>query len=174
MASDSPAHPESFCATTIFRTLHAATKGEDTVLYRVVRTSSDPNPPPAWHSATEAASGLLGHLLGDLAGDVLSALKLQPTVPCIALKQVRSAANASQACFQTIVESPIALTAFTGAGLLLDAYSVEITTCDSHRIVADFLGHPPTPGTTTLPVRAAGWLSGDFTALPGRDIVVST
>lgn len=172
VANDTPGNPEFFCTTTIFRTFSPGTKGEDALLYRVIREKADPKPSPPWKSAADAVAGLVGRFFGSLAGDLLNALQLQPTVPCIALKQFRSAANAEQACFQAIVESPVALSGFSGGGLLTDTYSLEITTCESHRIVLDLLGRPPDPGITTLPVRAAAWLSGDFKALPGRDIVV--
>jgi hypothetical protein len=172
--TDALSSPEFFCSTTIFRTLNAETKGEDTVLYRVVGKAPEPKPGSLWQTAADAVSGFAASLFGDLPSELLGALQLQPALPCIALKQFRSAALPQQACFQAIVESPVALTSFTGAGLLGAGYSVEITTCESHRIVADLLGRNPDPQTTKLPVRAGAWLSGDFRALPGRDIVVST
>jgi len=83
VASDTPGSPEFFCTTTIFRTFSPNTQGEDALLYRVSRAKAGPNPPPPWESAAEAAAGLLESLLGGLAGHLLSALRLQPTVPCI-------------------------------------------------------------------------------------------
>jgi hypothetical protein len=174
VASDTPSNPQFFCTTTIFRKFDAETKGEEALLYRVSQTDSDPTPASPWRSGAEAAAGLAASLLGGITSDLLGALRLQPALPCIALKQFRSAADPQQACFQAIVESPVALTRFTGGCLLTGRYTLEITTCDSHRIVPDLLGRPADPVMTTLPVRAGAWLSGDFKALPGRDIVVNT
>jgi hypothetical protein len=173
VAGDAPGRSEFFCTTTIFRTFGADTKGEDTVLYRVVQETPDPTPSAPWRSKAEAVAGLVSNLLGGVTSDLLHALQLHPVLPCIALKQFRSAADPEQACFQAIVESPVALARFTGGGLLTGRYSLEITTCDSHQIVPDLLGRAPNPAKTTLPIRAGAWLSGDFKALCGRDIVVS-
>jgi hypothetical protein len=49
-------------------------------------------------------------------------------------------------------------------------YKLEITTCDSHRIVQDFLGRAPDPGQTVLPIEWGVWAELDFQALPGRVI----
>jgi hypothetical protein len=174
MPGDMPGTPEFFCTTTIFRTFDPAVQGDDAVLYRVVETKPDPEPPPPWRTKAEVATGLARHLLGGVTSDLLHALQWQPAIPCVQLKQLRSAADPTKACFQAIVESPVALTTFSGGGLLTGQYSVEVTTCASHRIVNDLLGREPDPVKTTLPVRGGAWVSGDFTALCGRDIVVNT
>ena len=91
------------------------------------------------------------------------------------LKQFRAAGAPQSACFQAIVDSPIEMTRFIGGGLLWDTFSLEITNCESHAIVYDLLGYKPAPGTTTtLPVKFATWVTVDFQALSGDDIVVTT
>jgi hypothetical protein len=172
IAPDHPDRPEFFCTTTIFSTLAPNTPGQEAVLYRVVQTGERVGAPDAITAPIKAGLAILEKLFGGLAGQLLSALKAEPTLPCIALKQFRSAADPAQACYQAIVESPIALNPFRGGGILCDGYTVEITTCESHRIVADLLGRPPAPQSTTLKVRAAIWVEGDFVALRGRDIYV--
>lgn len=174
VGGDTPSSPEFSCATMIFSTLNPGTKGEEGLLYRVVQQSAGTAQQPIWQTAAEAAGGLLGMAFSNFAGDLLDKLKLQPSVPCINLKQFRSSGNSQNACYQAIVESPIALTSFSGGGVLSNRYILEITTCESHRIVSDLLGRTADPGTTRLPVRAAAWLFGEFRALPGKDIVVQT
>ncbi|HET6605542.1 MAG TPA: hypothetical protein VFG62_02655 [Rhodopila sp.] len=171
---DTQGNPEFFCTTTIFRRFDPARQGEDAMLYRVVQTQPAPEPPPLWRTKAEVTAGLARNLLGGVTSDLLHALQWQPAIPCVQLKQLRSAADPTKACFQAIVESPVALTNLTGGGLLTGQYSVEVTTCDSHRIVSDLLGRAPNASKTTLPVRIGAWVSGDFTALRGRDIVVNT
>jgi len=48
---------------------------------------------------------------------------------------------------------------------------LTVTTFASHTIIADFLGVPPTPGSTTVPITWAVWMQFDFQALPGSTIV---
>ena len=171
---DSPGNSEFFCTTTLFRTFNATTKGEDAVLYRIGPIQPDSTTWAPWRTAADAGRSLVANLFGGVTNDLLQSLQCQPAIPCIALKQLRSAGDPTKACYQAIVESPIALTGFSGGGLLKGDYSLEVTTCASHDIVRDLLGGAPNPGSTTLPVRMGGWVSGDFTALPGRDIVVTT
>jgi hypothetical protein len=171
---DAPGSSEFFCTTTIFRTFSPGIQGEDAVLYRVLEETSGLAPPPPWRTKADVAAGLTANLLGGVTSDLLHALQWRPTIPCIQLKQFRSSADPTKACFQAIVESPVALTTFTGGGLLTGQYFVEVTTCDSHKIISDLLGRAPNPVKTTLPVRIGAWLSGDFKALSGRDIVVNT
>ncbi len=172
--ANSPGNDEFFCTTTIFRTFDPDTKGEDAVLYRVVRTGADRASPLSWKSEAEAAAGLVTSFFAGVTSDLLHTLRLQPILPCVGLKQFRAASDPGQACYQAIVKSPIALARFAGGGLLTGRYAVEIATCESHRIVSDLLGRAPDANTTTLPVRAGAWLKGDFQALPGRDLVVNT
>ena len=113
-------------------------------------------------------------LLGGLAADVLQAFYIQPRADCVVLKQFRETSVPTQACYQAITDSPIALTGFSGGGLLSGRFTVEITTCDSHTIVSDLLGTAPDPVSTVLPVSFAAWASVDYSALPGNDIVVVT
>ena len=66
------------------------------------------------------------------------------------------------------------MTGFQGAGLLFDSFALDITTCESHAIVMDFLGRAPDPTSTQLPVKFAAWANIDFAALSGDDIVVTS
>jgi len=173
VASDTPANPQFSCTTTFFPTMAATTKGEHGVLYRIVQQQAAAQQPPVWQSAGEARAGLIDGIFGGLAGDLLDAL--QPQLPSVVLKQFRAAGAPQSACFQAIVDSPIEMTRFIGGGLLWDTFSLEITNCESHAIVYDLLGYKPAPGTTTtLPVKFATWVTVDFQALTGDDIVVTT
>lgn len=173
VASDTPANPEFSCTTTFFRTLAADTMGEHAVLYRIAQERTAPQPAPPWQSAAAAGEGLIANVLGGLAGDLLEALSLEPKVPSVVLKQFRSADAPHLACYQAIVDSPLEVTSFGGGGPLLDTFALDITTCESHSIVSDLLGCAPNPGTTRLPVKFAAWLTFDFQALPGSNIVVA-
>jgi hypothetical protein len=172
IAADHPDRPEFFCTTTLFSTLLPATPAQEAVLYRVVQQGERRSLPTAVAGPIQAGKTMLESLFGATAGRILAALEAEPTLPCIQLKQFRLASDPALACYQAIVESPIALTAFRGGGLLPGRYTVEITTCESHQIVADLLGRQPGPQSTTLEVFAAIWLEGDFMALPGREIAV--
>jgi hypothetical protein len=110
--------------------------------------------------------------MGGVAAGIVDALRLRPKLPGVALKQFRDAAAATEACFQAIVDSPIEITQFHGGGLYSDAFELQVTTCESHQIVRDLLGTAPNPGSTTLPVKWAAWISFDFVASLGRNISV--
>jgi hypothetical protein len=174
VAADKPGGDFS-CQTTIFPTLAANTQAQDVVLYSVAQTGTAAQPAQKpWGNAVEAGQAIAQGLLGGLAADVLEALSIQQQVACVALKQFRVPNAPALACYQAIVDSPIALTGFSGGGLLLDPFTVEITTCESHTIVADLLGRAPDPGSTTLPVTFAAWAAVDYSALPGDNVVVTT
>lgn len=171
--SDDPSSPRFDCTTTYFPTLGADTQGVTASLFRVVPGAADPRPPSAWTSGTQALEALLGASLGGLSKVLSDVLRFEPRVPSVALKQFRQAGDATVACYQAICNSPIEITAFKGGGPIFDAFALQITTCESHDIVRDFLGRAPDPGVTTLPVKFAAWLTMDFQALAGDDVVVA-
>jgi hypothetical protein len=169
---DNPAASAFTCATTYFPTLAATTQGVTGPLLQVIGPSPT-RPSSVWSTADEAADGLIGLFLGGLAEVLVNDLRFQPQVPSVALKQFRQAGAASLACYQAICDSPIEVTTFTGGGPLFETFSLQITTCESHPIVADLTGQTPDPGVTTLPVKFAAWLEMDFQALTGGDVVVN-
>ena len=171
VAADAPGADFS-CQTTIFPVLAPTTPAEDAILYRIRQTEAGAKVPP-WKSAGEAAQGMVQGLLAGLAEDVLRTLAFQPKIQCVVLKQFRTSDAPQTCCYQAIVNSPIALTGFSGGGLLFDRFTLQITTCESHSIVSDLLGTPPQPGSTSLPVKFAAWASVDYEALPGTTIVVA-
>ena len=172
VASDNPADPVFACATTYFPTLSADTRGVEGTLFEVTPGPSSGEPPTIWQTAAEALEGLLGGFLGGIAKLLVDGLRLQPHVPSVALKQFRQAGANDVACYQAICDSPLLITGFSGGGPLTDPYTLTITTCESHQIIQDFLGRPPSPGITTLPVTFAGWIGMDFQALSGDDVTV--
>jgi hypothetical protein len=172
VAADAPGADFS-CRTMIFPVLAPTTSAQDAVLYRIVKAQPGAAA-PSWTSPAEAARGALEGLLGGLTSDVLRALAIQPQIDCVVLKQFRTSDDPKVCCYQAIVNSPIALTAFRDGGPLLDSFTVEITTCESHRIVCDLLGTAPNPGSTSLPVTSAAWAAVDYAALPGPAVVVAT
>jgi hypothetical protein len=113
-------------------------------------------------------------LFGSLAKALVDDLGDGPQIASVALKQFRQPGAAQTACYQAICDSPIEITAFRDGGPLPDGLTLEITTCQSHPIVADFLGRAPSPGFTSVPVLFGAWSSMDFVALSGTDIVVTT
>jgi hypothetical protein len=173
VAADTPADPRYVCTTTYFPTLSATTQGVHGPLFQVVREQVDGRPPASWPTGADAVAGLIGTFLDGLAPNLAGALQFSPTLPCVALKQFRQAGADATACFQAITDSPIEITAFYGGGPLSDTFALDITTCESHQIVMDFLGRAPDPNSTQLPVKFAAWLSMDFSALSGENIVVT-
>ncbi|MGH6987604.1 MAG: hypothetical protein ACRED9_12310 [Caulobacteraceae bacterium] len=164
--------PGLSCATTYFPTLAAETRGVTGPLFTVRRTAAGPAA-PVWRDGLEAAEGLIGALLGGIAGALVDAVKLKPQAPSVALKQFRQAGMASQACYQAICDSPIEITAFKGGGPRFDSFELEVATCESHPIVRDLLGRDPDPVSTKLPVVFAAWTVIDFQALSGADVIVA-
>jgi hypothetical protein len=170
---DNPATPWFDCATTYFPTLSADTEGVTGSLFRVIPPSPDMAPVSVWRTGEDAFQALVSELLSDLAKALIDKLGLNPQLPSVALKQFRQPGAAQTACYQAICDSPIEITAFSDGGPWTGAFSLQITTCESHQIVADFLGRAPDPGVTTLPVVYAAWFDLDFQALTGGDIVVA-
>ena len=172
--SDSPGSTDFSCATTYFPTLSPTTKGVTGTLLKVRPTSQSSKEAPIWTSAKDAIAGLIGTFLGGLAEHIAQALHISPQVPSVALKQFREPADEKVACYQAIVNSPIAPTQFEAGGPLFDTFELDITTCESHQIVQDFFGRAPDPGKTTIPIKYAAWIGMDFEALAGSNVCVAT
>jgi len=172
VASDAPSQPASFtCKTLLFETMAPETRGTVGPLFSVKSSSVAADLQSQWESGGEAARELTSTFLGELAAEVAGFLLGGVTLPAIAMKQFRDSAVATKACFQAIVDSPAQITRFYGGGILPSHdYALTITSCDSHRVVADFLGVAPTTPTTTLPVQWAAWASFDFKATGGDAI----
>lgn len=170
VASDTPGKPVFSCTTTFFRTMKSDTQGEHAELYRIAQVEVATESFPQWLDGENATQALIGGLLDRLSADVLGTLGRCPQIPSVVLKQFRAADAPQSACFQAIVDSPVEVTAFNGGGPLLDKFTLDITTCESHGIVSDLLGRPPDRCSTTLPVRFAAWLALDFRALLGNNI----
>lgn len=169
---DAPGPGTDFvCTTTVFDTLSPQTQARSAALLTVS------GPPPAtavaqWSSGRDAVRGILGAVLADAGQELVDALIGGPVIPTVQMKQFRDSLDPSRACFQAIVDSPARMTGFSGGGLLRASdYRLRIATCESHRIVQDLLGTPPSPGQTTLPIDMAAWVAMDFQALPGAVVV---
>jgi hypothetical protein len=83
---------------------------------------------------------------GSLGGDVELAVKtiedlLYRRAPMVFLKQFPDAAQATKACYQSLVEAPSNMTGFRRASLMSTNWQITFTPCDSHPIVSD-LGLP--------------------------------
>jgi hypothetical protein len=171
--SDNPAAPVFDCTTTYFPTLSQTTQGVTGSLFRITGLPAGGQRPPTWRTGAQAFQAVAGGLLSGIARVLIDDLGEAPKVPSVALKQFRQPGEAQTACYQAICDSPIELTAFRGGDEYPDGLNLEITTCQSHQIVADFLGRAPDPGSTILPVQFGGWVDIDFQALTGADIVVN-
>ncbi len=175
VADDNPTAPPQFgCVTSYFPKLSSDVRGETGLLYRVTEDKPGSAEKSVWDTAEEAVAGLIGGTLGGLAMHLADALHLQPEVPCVTLQQYRMPGDTNMACYQAITHSPIGVDSFTGGGPLSGAYSIEITTCESHQIVQDFLGTTPSAGSTKIPVSFAAWVDMDFRTLPGGTVVVAS
>lgn len=173
VASDGQSAPAYSVKTTFFPTLAAATQGVTGQLYSVTGGSALHSPQSSWRNGIEAVEALTGALLGGVADVLIKALNLSPQAPSVALKQFREPGAPQTACYQAITDSPIAVTAFHGGGLLDGQWELEVTTCESHPVVRDLLGRTPDPGSTKLPVKFAAWVVIDFEALAGHTIVAA-
>jgi hypothetical protein len=165
--------PSSFaCSTMTFDRLDPSTQGKVRKLYAISGNSpfvaQSGFTEHAVNAAADAANLFNGAWTRLLGGSAL------PTVPAVALKQVRDSRDANSACYQAIVDSPVRMTRMRGGGLLQGSFALNVTTCESHQIVRDLFGRAPDPTTTTLPVRFAAWSSFDFEALPGDVIYQAT
>jgi hypothetical protein len=175
VAADNPSAPLQFgCVTSYFPTLSSSVRGETGMLFRVTEDTPGSAEKSVWETAEDAVGGLIGGTLGGLAMHLAKALNLQPEVPCVALQQYRMPGETQMACYQAITHSPIGVDAFNGGGPLDGDFSIEVTTCESHQIVQDFMGKAPDPGSTKIPVSFAAWLEMDFRTLPGGTVVVSS
>lgn len=167
---DRPQHPAAFtCHTTIFKTLAPDTLGRHAVLFSV--TSSAPLAPAAsqWSNGLDAARSIT-ELLAGVAARVQHSLALKPAIPAVVNRQVRDIALTNSARVQEIVDSPIVITNFEGGGLLDGEFSLQVTTCESHRIAQDLFGMTPTRAIMDFPVQWAAWAAFDFEAPAGRRI----
>jgi Acetoacetate decarboxylase (ADC) len=175
VAADNPSAPMQFgCVTGYFPKLSSDVRGETGMLFQVTQSTPGSAETSVWDSAEDAIAGLIGGTLGGLAMHLAKALHIQPEVPCVALQQYRMPGATQMACYQAITHSPIGVDAFTGGGPLSGDFSIEITTCESHQIVQDFLGTAPSPGSTKIPVSFAAWIDMDFRTLPGGTVVVAS
>lgn len=165
--------------TTIFRTLQPDTRGERATLFETNRVTGGTHG-NEWGSFGAALGGLFGRALGDVeqalagvAGAAIDALALHPQAPVINLKQFRDAADSRKACYQALVNGPVALDTWRGGGFLGGDYEVTITACESHAIVTDLGLGAPGADKTVIPAKFGGWMKMDFSALQG-DIVWQT
>jgi hypothetical protein len=173
VASDDPAAPVFGCTTTYFPTLSQTTQGVTGSLFKVVGFNPAERPLSMWGSGKAAFDAFAAALLSGLARGLIDDLGEFPQVPSVALKQFRQPGAAETACYQAICDSPIEITAFSDAGPQPDNLTLQITTCQSHQIVADFLGRAPDPNLTSLPIVFGAWANLDFQALTGADVVVN-
>ena len=159
--------PRFTCNTTMFPVLAPETRGVFGPLFQVSGREGAARE-PASAGPAEALAHFLGGLYEVEGG---GAFGFEPRLAAVALKQFRDVRDPGLACYRAICESPVQVTRFGGFGLLTAAdWKLEITTCESHQIVTDFLGRTPDAGQTVLPVELALWAEVDFQALPGRVI----
>jgi hypothetical protein len=165
-SSSSP--PTFTCSTTTFSPMAPETGGVFGPLYQVVGAASQPARPAPVPDAADGFTQFMAKLFEDAEGGAAAA---GLTLSAVALKQFRDSLDPGLACYQAICDSPVQVTRPGPIGFLDGAgFTLEITTCDSHRIVQDFLGRAPDPGKTVLPIAWGMWAELDFQALPGRVI----
>ncbi len=175
VAADNPTAPMQFgCVASYFPKLSPDVRGETGMLFQVTEATPGSAEKSVWETAEDAIGGLIGGTLGGLAMHLAQALHIQPEVPCVTLQQYRMPGNTQMACYQAITHSPIGVDSFSGGGPLDGDFTIEITSCESHQIVQDFMGTAPGAGTTNIPVSFAAWLEMDFRTLPGGTVAVAT
>lgn len=174
-----PQTPTLFSAETIlFKTFSTQTEGKWDTLVRVRQAQAAPHEPQDWKHHGEAIGAVIEriakHIGGDLLGlltHTLAGLFKLPTIPIVNLKQFRDVADSTRACYQALVESPCSLDVWREGGWLGGDFELDITTCDSHRVVQD-LGLAPAAGvnSTTVKPLFGIWAQFDFSTLPGSVI----
>jgi len=118
----------------------------------------------SWLGDSEAtAEGKLPIPRWKLLIDVLKLL-VHHQVPVVNLKQFRDAKDGNRACYQALIEGPLTVTRFGGAGPLLGDFTLNITPCQSHPIAADLGLQLPAQSRFGL------WVRMDFTVEPGQEV----
>jgi hypothetical protein len=172
MPSGGATSPSFVLSTMLFEPFGVNTQGSERPLLAVTGTTPI-STNSLWSDVRLALRNIIAALSNVPVAAVPDPLGVHPVVQTVALKQFRDSLMPNLACFQAIVNSPIRVTSFNGAGLHSGTFSLSITTCDSHQIVRDLEGVPPSPGSTILPVRFAAWMAFDFDALPGSVVARS-
>ena len=94
-----------------------------------------------WNSASEALAELFSLVSNARPGSGLAAqlgeLVRDRRYPLVFLKQFRDVADPAKACYQGVVEAPVTVGAFRGAGLLAGEYRLEIQKLESHPVVEE-------------------------------------
>ncbi|AFE07119.1 hypothetical protein COCOR_06776 [Corallococcus coralloides DSM 2259] len=173
-----PQGPYDFAASTcIFPVLSPDTQGRVSTLIRLrgepgaAVTEGGPTfqDPEALADALEAAG--LQDKPGAVGGApplrrLLALLRnlLTRQVPVVNLKQFRDARDSSRACYQALIEGPLTVTRFRGAGLLRSDFTLALTPCQSHPIAADLGLQPQTRASFGL------WMRLDFNVGPGQEV----
>jgi len=93
---------------------------------------------------------------------------LPPTLglplPVFYLKQTRSAASMTSACYQELLRGSLILTALHDIALLPGTWTLELQDCDSMPFIRDLgLGTPNADGTLVLTAPLCVWAHIDFT-----------
>jgi hypothetical protein len=159
------AQPARFaCSTTIFSNFGPQTQGSFEELLAITGTRPITTGPADFIE-------FLSALFGEAGAEMAKALKIEPVIPAIALRQMRDTAEPTRAIYQAIVNSPCRITKMKGAELLDDRFTLSIRSCDSHRIMQDIFGVEPTEPFSQRPIRLAARVKFDFQAEPGETIV---
>jgi hypothetical protein len=160
------------CRTLTFHPLAAATRGKHQALIAITSSTPLGSGGGSWASVTDAVNAFLG-ASGQAAVDLLNQLGVSLNLSSVALKQLRHEELQGQAVYRAIVQSPVTVRQFHGGGLLGNNFTMRITTCESHRIVQDFLGIAPGAAHTDIPITWAGRMHVDFEASAGKVVVQS-
>jgi hypothetical protein len=172
MPATASTSPSFNLCTMVFDHFGIDTQGHERLLLSVEGTAPL-GTHSTWSDARTAVREVVARLSGVQAPKGPDPLGADLIIQTVALKQLRDSLTPKLACFQAIVNSPVEMTRFNGGGFHHGNFSLRVTTCDSHQIVADLTGVAPSRVTTTLPVRFAGWLAFDFRALPGAVVAQS-
>lgn len=124
-----------------------------------------------WSSWDAARSALIHWLFAAWSpptGDAASWLHQLERMPLVFLKQFRDAAEADKACYQAIIEAPIALKTFYGGGMVPGEYAVRLHSLASHPL-AEVLGLQ-TDARGVARTLSTFWLHLDFELALGTEV----
>jgi len=155
--------PSYRVTTTILKRFAPDTVASDEEIVNL-RFGAQPGP-ERWRKVDDLLRALLPELT-----KVPGKLLLGRSLTVVNLKQFRDVADSTRACYQALVECPMEISGHFSAGLLeAQEHELDIFTCDSHDIAAQFgLTGTRRGDLLTVKVGRGAWVRMNFTAQHGR------
>lgn len=121
-----------------------------------------------WETAkNKITSELLRNIRYDMGGGLIEFATrfINNSIPLVFLKQFRDAQNTHKACYQKIVEASLKVETYHEGGMILDPYTLNITSLASHPL-AQKMGLKEAEQKSTL----GAWIKVDFVLGNGMEV----